>query len=430
MLSPSTEIDESPWGAGTAETLAPWLFDANGTPLRLPAHAVGFRVRYWPGGAHGIGDLLRGPDGGPLFLSRSCTPDEFRARTGGRPGTYKLATIDEGFGYLKTIPLGVVVIAASSVTERASAPTETPAASPNAELIGQVLSFVREANATALAQIATVQRDLAELQRETSARLGQVVSAVAGVLSAAGASGVVKKTLTLDAAAAGAPVTVQMMPANGNDAPSTATPRNAAGSTAATTAAAAASATEKGGAVEAALSLFVPLIEKGAPVAAYGLAQKLGLPDHVARDLAGVAQTTVQTASQMLRAGDAATEAASEAGAFSTVPAAELGAHVMRIQLGLPEDDRAWVGSLMAKCPGLIEALKPAVAAVTVDEGIAAVRTLRAVDAALSTANERRLFGEMLKPSVLPTVFRAVLVERTTDEAIGFMREQAAAMVG
>lgn len=417
MLSPSTEIDESPWGAGSAETLAPWLFDANGTPVRLPAHAVGFRVRYWPGGAHGIGDLLRGPDGGPLFLARTCTPDEFRARTGGRPGIYKLAAIDEGYGYLKGVPLGVVVIAAA---ERA--PTETAAASPTAELFGQVLSFVRESNATALAQIATVQRDLAELQRETSARLGQVVSAVAGVLSAAGSSGVVKKTLALDAATAGAPVTVQMMPANGNDAPSTSTPRNAAGVAAAMSTAAA--ATEKGGAVEAALSLFVPLMERSAPVAAYSLAQKLGLSDPLARELAGVAQATVQTAGQMLRA-----DGPTDAGASSTVAPHELGAHVMRIQLGLPEEDRTWVGSLMAKCPGLIDALKPAVAAVTVDEGISAVRTLRAVDAALSTENERRLFGEMLKPSVLPTVFRAVLVERTADEAIGFMRDQAAAMV-
>ena len=403
-----------------AELCAPWMFDMNGAAVRLPAEAIGLRVRYWPEGARGIGEVVDDDDGQPVFVPRNATLAQFRELVGYRPGRYKLIALDRSFQFLERVPLVTTTIkpstaARAGVTVRGGA---SASEGPSVDTISQVLAFLERVNAQAFNQIGSVQREFAETQRATMAQLGGVIGPVASVLSAAGSSGVVKKTLALDAAAAGAPVTVQMMPTG-----EAVAPRNAA-----TTAAAAAAATEKGGGLEAALSLFVPLFEKAAPVAAYGLAQKLDLPDHVARDLAGVARATVQTAGQMLSARDPEEAAAAVSGAAAVVSAAELGAHAMRIQLGLPEEDRAWIGSLMARCPALVDALKPAVASVTVDEGIAAVRTLHAIDRALATTNERRLFGEMIKPSVLPTVFRPVLVERTASEAIDLLREQAAAM--
>lgn len=404
-----------------AELCAPWMFDLNGAAVRLPAEAIGLRVRYWPEGARGIGEVVDDDDGQPVFVPRNATLAQFRELVGYRPGRYKLIALDRSFQFLERVPLVTTTIkpstaARAGVTVRGGA---SASEGPSVDTISQVLAFLERVNAQAFNQIGSVQREFAETQRATMAQLGGVIGPVASVLSAAGSSGVVKKTLTLDAAAAGAPVTVQMMSAGEMPA----TPRNAA-----STATVAAASTEKGGGLEAALSLFVPLFEKAAPVAAYGLAQKLDLPDHVARDLAGVARATVQTAGQMLSAHDPEEAAAAVSGAAAVVSAAELGAHAMRIQLGLPEEDRAWIGSLMARCPALVDALKPAVASVTVDEGIAAVRTLHAIDRALATTNERRLFGEMIKPSVLPTVFRPVLVERTASEAIDLLREQAAAM--
>jgi hypothetical protein len=418
-----------------------WLYDPDGVPVVIPSTCVGFQVRFWSPNQRGLGTIVTDTrNGRPLILPRNVSPDEFAERVGYRVGRYRLFLLDGAHQRMHIDPGQIEITPEMAAARRGDLSTDagasmaTTTAEPSGAVLGQVLAFVKESHAHALDQIASLQRDLAESQRQTAAQLATVVGAVSGVLSAAGSSGLVKKTTALDAAAAGAPVTVQMVPSstgapsNNNEAP-----RNAA-TTTTTTAAAATAAAEKSGVADALMALGMPLIEKLAPVAAYGMAQKMDVPEEVARDLAGFVKTATQTAGAMMKAdaeaataADAATATAATVGLGPRV-GAELLAHVLRIQGALSEDERAWVASTMAKAPGLLDALKPSVAALTVEEGTGAVRALRAIDAAMSTENERRLFGYMLKPEVLPTVFRPVLVDRTTEEAIEYVRARAAQM--
>lgn len=400
------------------------MFDSNGAAVMLPAEAIGLRARFWPDGSRGIGELVEDDDGQPVFIPRNATAEEFRELVGYKPGRYKLIALDRSFQFIERVPLVSTTIKKSTAA-RAGVRSTTADTSP--DTLGQVLAFVKDSHSHALAQIASLQRDMYETQRQTTAQFASIVGASSSLLSAAGTSGLVKKTTVIDAAAAGAPVTVNM----GSLAGAGEAPRN--GNAPAVAAAAASPASSSG--VEAVLSLFAPLIEKAAPVFAYGAAIKMDVPEETARELAGVVRSTVQIAGAMLKP-DAAADAATAAAA-STSPTvglasrvgSELMAHVMRIQVGLPEDDRAWVLSTMAKTPGLIDALKPSVAALTVEEGIGAVRMLRVLDSVLTEPNERRLFGLMLTPDVLPSVFRPLLVDRTAEEAIEYMRARAAEMV-
>jgi len=301
------------------------------------------------------------------------------------------------------------------------APTTADASSGT---LGQVLAFVKDAHSHALEQIASLQRDLAESQRATTAQLANVVGAVSGVLSAAGTSGLVKKTTALDAAAAGAPVTVQMMPAGfgSSDAPTmSGTPRNGNASTVAAVAA------PSSGFGEAAMTLLVPLMEKVAPVLAYSAAMKMDVPEEVARGVAGFVRSTAQAASLMLKDDDAPASpslADGEPYAVERRPlaGAELLSHALRIQGALHEDDRAWVSSKLASHPHLLGELKSAVAALTVDEGAASVRTLRGCEALL-TAPERQVFDRAFATAgVLPELMRRAVVGRSAGEAVEVLR--------
>jgi len=419
----------------TAEDQPFWLYDPEGVPVVMPSTCVGFQVRFWAPNQRGLGTIVTDArNGRPLILPRNVSPDEFAERVGYRVGRYRLFLLDGAHqrmhvdpGQIEITPEMAAARRGDLSTDVGAAPSAMAPAEPSGVVLGQVLAFVKESHAHALDQIASLQRDLAEAQRQTAAQLATVVGAVSGVLSAAGSSGLVKKTTALDAAAAGAPVTVQMVPTTTAPAPSNtneAAPRNAASTPATVTAAAA----EKSGVADALMALGMPLIEKLAPVAAYGMAQKMDVPDEVARDLAGFVKTTTQAAAAMLKADDApAAEVAATAAVVAPRVGAELLAHVVRIQGGLSEDDRAWVSSLMSSAPTLLEALKPSVATLSVEEGIGAVRTLRAIDAAMVTPTERALFAKLLEPEVLPAVFRDLLLNRSTEGAIEVMRAQAAA---
>lgn len=420
-----------------------WLYDPEGVPVVIPPSCVGFQVRYWSPVQRGMGTLVTDArNGRPLILPRTTTPDEFAERVGYKVGRYRLFLLDEGHRRMSPDPGQVEITPEMAAARRGESSTDAGAGSSasSGDVLGQVLAFVEKANAQAMAQIAGVQRDCAESQRDLSARLGQVVDAMSGVLRAAGDSGVVQKTTALAAAAAGAPVIVhQVAPSNGNHyggGSSSTAPRNAAG------AATAAAAAEKGGGFgEAALMLLAPLFEKVAPVLAYGAAKKLDVPEEYARSVAGMVETTAKAAGQMLKAeepaaanaptpteGPTPTDAAPVSPTVGLAPRVghELMAHVLRIQGGLSEDDRAWVMGQMAARRGLVDAFKPAVAAITVEEGIRAVGSLRAMEAALTTPSERALFDQMLTPAVLPGVFRNLFVNMTTESAIEFVQVQAA----
>lgn len=103
----------------------------------------------------------------------------------------------------------------------------------------------------------------------------------------------------------------------------------------------------------------------------------------------------------------------------------ELMAHVVRIQGALSEDDRAWVLGQMAKRRNLVDAFKPAVASISVEDGVRAVASLRAMDAALTTAAERACFDRLLQPDLLPQVFHNLFVTTSPEAAIGALRAQA-----
>lgn len=422
--------------AATSEEQPFWLYDPDGEPVIMPPSCAGLQVRFWAPNQRGLGTIVvDARNGRPLILPRTVSPDEFAERVGYKVGRYRLFLLDGSHRRMNVDPAQIEItpeMAAARSGELSStevASSSSSSAEPSAELIGMVLAFVEKANQQALAQITGVQRELAE-------RLGQVVDAMSGVLRAAGESGVVQKSTALAAAAAGAPVIVhQSAPANGNTlagssslVSSSAAPRNAA-----TTAAATAAAEKGGGFGEAALSLLVPLMEKAAPVAAYGLAQKLDVPEEVARDLAGLVKATTQVAGAMLKSDAATTTPAagastvSEGGAVETIArsSAELMAHVMRIQGALAEDDRLWVLAQMARRPRLVEAFKPAADSVSVEEGVRAVVSLRAMDAALSTETERACFDRLLEPDLLPQMFRNLFVSMSPESAIAAVRAQA-----
>ena len=98
---------------GAVDRCAPWLFDVDANPVRLPVEAIGFRVRYWPFGSHGLGELVRGRDGLPLFVRRTGGPEEFRDLVDGRPGKYKLAAIDQSYEAMPRVRVAVVGRASS-----------------------------------------------------------------------------------------------------------------------------------------------------------------------------------------------------------------------------------------------------------------------------------------------------------------------------
>lgn len=408
-----------------------WLYDPEGDPVVIPAACVGFQVRYWSPNQRGTGTVVVDVrNGRPLILPRSTSPDEFVERVGYKVGRYRLFLLDGAHRRMECNPGQIEVTpemaAARGVVEAGPVPS-VPAASsaaPSAETFALMLGFLERVNAQAF-----------EAQRTTLEQLGGIVGPVSGVLAAAGTAGVVKKSLTLDAAAAGAPVTVQMMPANANDTAPTTAPRNAASATTAATAATAAATAEKGaGMGDALVALGLPLVEKLGTVLAYGAAKKLDVPDDYARSVAGVVQSSAQIAAKMMQP-DAppapAAPASTEAGAGPAVGVAarvgrELMAHVFEIQRALTEDDRAWVMQQMAARPGLLDAFKPAVAEITVGDGVRAVAALRAMDAALTTANERAWFDRILTPRMLPTVFRNLFITAPIEESIACVRERAA----
>lgn len=397
-------------GGEGLETFAPWMFDVNGAAVALPGDAIGFRVRYWPEGARGIGELVEDDDGRPVFVPRNATPEEFRALVGCRPGRYKLASLDQSFRFLERVPLVVVSITRAAAERAAgSRRTEAPpvAGAASEALLAQVLAL------------------LGESLKQATAQNTALVVGLSDVLRAAGDSGTIQKTTALAAAAAGAPVTVHMTsPSAANVPPSSEAPRNASAPTAV------AASAERGGIGEATMMLLAPLIEKVAPVLAYGAAKKMDMSDEIARDVAGFVGTTARAAGQMLR-DDSATTVATAATTTATGAAvpregADLMAHVLRIQGALSDDDRAWVSALMRSHGDLVGALKSSVAALTVDEGVRAVRAMRTLDAALTTPAERALFDGMLAVDVLPGVFRNLFVETATDAVIAFVRQRAA----
>lgn len=410
---------------GDADDAPPfWLYDPEGDPVVIPPGCVGFQVRFWAPNQRGMGTVVVDVrNGRPLILPRSTSPDEFAERVGYKVGRYRLFLLDGGHRRMDCNPAQLEITpemaAARGVAE--GAPMVTPATSPASEAItlAQVLAFFERINAQAFAQMANAQHELAESQRATLAHLGGVVGPVSGVLTAAGTAGVIKKTLALDAAAAGAPVTVQMVSAaNANDAAGA--PRNAC--------ATASPASSSSGVADALMALGLPLVEKLGPVLAYGAARKLDVPEEYARGVAGVVQTTAQTARQMMtdepttpKGGGAAAAAVGELAREG----AELMAHLGRIQAALSDDERAWVFGLMRR-PGLVDALKPSVASLTVEEGVGAVRNLRAMEAAMQTDHERRMFELLLAPEQLPTVFRRLFVDAPTEQAIAHMRQHAA----
>ncbi len=439
--SPTAPVTVADFDASEgADLFAPWMLDSNGQAIQFPAEVVGFRVRFWPPGARGPGELLE-DDEGALFVPRNATPEEFRTLVGYRVGRYKLAALDASFQFNPRLPLVVVAITQAMADRAGAAFAPAAAASPppaSADVLAHVLALVkesnaharamadaalmqiRESNARALEQIATLQRDAHESQRHTTTQLATVVGPVSGVLQAAGSSGLIKKTTALDAAAAGAPVTVQMTPSNHNEP----APRNAASGGASSSS----TSGEKGGGMgEAAVMLLAPMFEKLGPVAAYGLARKLDVPEEYARSVAGMVETTAHTIVQMVK--DDAPAAAPATSAVEVVArtGADLMAHLLEIQRTLTEDDRAWVMRQMGGRAGLVDALKPLVGSLTVDEGARAVVAMHAMDRALTTPIERAWFDRVMGPELLPQVFRNLFVTAAPEEAIAFVRERAAA---
>lgn len=80
----------------------------------------------------------------------------------------------------------------------------------------------------------------------------------------------------------------------------------------------------------------------------------------------------------------------------------------------------------MSTTPKLVDALRPSVAALSVEEGIEAVRSMRMMHSALTTPAERDIWERLLAPDFLPAVFRSLFVDTTPEKAIEFIRARAA----
>lgn len=400
-----------------------WLYEPDGNPLRLSPRCAGFQVRFWSPVQRGTGSIVVDEYAGRLLiLPRSASPDDFCDRVGWKVGRYRLFPVDEVHERIDCAPAQFEITAKMAEARGASAPSSSGAGLAGDPLLAQLLAMVRESQAQALAtqaqtmdQMSTMYRAMlamqTEAQKTAATHGGAVVDAVADILRAAGESGTVTKSTALAAAAAGAPVIIHT-PANGNAAgasSSSEAPRNAAP---------AASSAE--GLGHALASVLVPLAEKLAPMAAYGMGKKLDLSDEDARSMAGFVGDSAKVAAMMLRDDPAAPTAG---GAVERAPVApvDLLQHAMRIQGALDGDDRAWVLGKLGAHRHLLDDLKGAVARLTVEEGAATVRALRGCEAMLTPA-ERAIFDLVVgTPGKLPMVFGEV-VGRSAEDAADRLR--------
>ena len=141
-------FDADWYGTDDPIATAPWLFDAGGNPIEVPADALGFRARYLPPGSRGMGELVIDEAGGmPLFVPRGCGPEEFCALVLYRPGRYRLALIDERYQFLRHAPVACFLITpAMAAAHHASAPAVAAAAAqaPHADpLVLQLVEVLR-----------------------------------------------------------------------------------------------------------------------------------------------------------------------------------------------------------------------------------------------------------------------------------------------
>jgi hypothetical protein len=173
--SPTAPVTVSDFDACEGPDLfAPWMLDSNGQAIQFPAEVVGFRVRFWPPGARGPGELLE-DDEGALFVPRNATPEEFRTLVGYRVGRYKLAALDASFQFNPRLPLVVVAIT-QAMADRAGAafaPAAAPPPAASADVLAHVLALVKESNAhaQAMADRAQALSEAALMQiRESNAR--------------------------------------------------------------------------------------------------------------------------------------------------------------------------------------------------------------------------------------------------------------------
>jgi hypothetical protein len=175
--------------------------------------------------------------------------------------------------------------------------------------------------------------------------------------------------------------------------------------------------------LDAAMTIAKPLVEHVAPAVGYKASKWAGMSD-------SIAQTAASVTREAIRAGYAEDEVAVASTSLmepsvAAAPARsgiELVAHAMTIQGQLDAVERSWVGRLIARHSHLLEELRDVVADMTVDQGVAAVRHLRAVQSGLTEA-EGVLFERVVAQPRGLRVLLDLIGGRTIDEAVAVLRD-------
>jgi hypothetical protein len=398
----------------------PWLFNSDFIPIEVPEDAIGYRVRFIAPRSRGIGEpLLDESTGRPLLVDPHAGAEAFYEAVGYRPGRYRLRAVDRRYRPIEDAEVAVVV-----VTEKMAAAWRgqcAPVASPAPASPAAVPSDL-------MAQAFLRMLDIIDRGQ------GQAIGSMTDLVRAAGEAGVVTKTAAMAAASAGTPLIVpaaitgaaSLVSANANAGPER--PRDAApfaGSSLVKPAADAdrdesLTALEK--ILDATMTIAKPLMEHVAPAVGYKASKWAGMSDEVAQTAANVAREAIRTG---FAESDAVEASAAPTRERAVAPAAvrsgmELMAHAMTIQNRLEPAERSWVGQLLARHPHLLQELRDVVAGLTVEQGVATVRHLWAVQGALIDS-ERLLFEHATGQ---PGGFRALL-----DLLGGYSVEEAVAVV-
>lgn len=403
-----------------------WLYDKDSVPIVLPAAVDGFRIKYWPPGARGPGELQRDSAryNAPLFVLRTSGPEEFSALVKYKVGRYKLMAISASQQPVPNVPVALFELTDESVArlrgvEAPSAPIAPVPASTNGlepnGVLDRVLSMLQEQ------------------QRANTEQMRHLVSSLAPILVAAGDSGVVAKTMTIAAAHAGASVVVA---ASGPGSAPSSVPADAAPRDAAPANADAKADAKKGDAepepdedeeekrsgASMMAEMFKPFAEKLAPVAAYSAAKAMKCSEEQARQFAGMAGGAASKGFDVLVGSKpAATSEAGTPGTESGSPlsGAALDAHVAAIRTRLSADEETLLRQIGLRHYPRYTELTTLVGAMSVDEGVETIRKVALIWCDL-TETERSFLHRMIDDNGFKVLMH--VADHDTVEAVRLVR--------
>ncbi len=425
----SAEVDPSDFMSLDEESSGPWLFAPNGRPIRVPGRAFAMIARYWSPGARGEGELLLDDDRGtPLIVQRTAGREDFCDLANWKVGRYRLFFVDEQYEPLRSMPAQLFITPKMAAARRGGEPVSAP--SPAAPPAAPAAPVAPTAPSDLLRVLELVLAEQKASREQHSRQFEAVTSSLAGILSAAGGSGLFVRGDAKVALAMGATVPPSEAPRN---AESPAAPANG---NAPSTEAKANPKDEgegggRGGSGNALAEILRPLVERVAPVVAYGTARRgFDLDEEKSAELAGFSSSVVGKGLDMLtnkKGGEPPPAAPADSAPAPTAKpprvaktAAELEAHSTAIQNQLAFEDRAVLMQIGARHYARKAELEELIAVRTVDDAANEIRKVAAIWRTLDDG-ERMFLSRMIDKAGF-VVLEKIGGERTVDDAVRLVR--------